>query len=218
MYFVKNMRADIASFRTADILVAVIIAVVARVYSLFGSPVANAWLQAMGPVGQFFATYAVGILYFILILAAVIRGNFFVAWVAAVLMAVIRVLTGDPFGPVAFQAYLLGGFTGWVAFAMMNNRHTFLAWMVAGWWFSMGVDFVFYTFYIPVAPIAESPVLGWVVTVVIYRIILGVVMGALLKPVGDALYRSEVLRGIVRRPQGTPRAAEPRAGTVVPAV
>lgn len=206
MHFVNNMRADLANFKTADILVAVIIAVVARVYALFGSPAANAWLQAMGPVGQFLATFAIGILYFILILAAVIRGNFVVVWVAAVLMAVIRILTGDPFGPVALQAYLVGGFTGWAAFSVMGNRHSFLGWMVAAWWFSMGVDFVFYTFYIAPAPILGSVQMGWFMTVVVYRIILGIVMGALLKPVGDALYRTSVLRGIVRRPIGAAAA------------
>jgi ABC-type thiamin/hydroxymethylpyrimidine transport system permease subunit len=204
---VDNLRASLASFKTADLLVAVVFAVVARIYLLVGSPLANAWLQSMGPVGQFLATFAIGIVYFILLLAAVIRGNMLVTWVAGVLMAIIRVLTGDPFGPVALQAYAFGGFTGWVAFAAMGNRHTYLSWMVTAWWFSMGLDFVFYTFYLPVAPLLGSTVIGWFVVVVLYRMLLGVILGALVKPAGDALQRSEALRGIVRRPPSAPNVS-----------
>ncbi len=198
MSFLNVMKADIANFKTADILVAVVFAVVARVYALFGSPLFNAWLVSLGPIGQFVATFAVGILYFILLLSAIIRRNMLVAYVASVLMAVVRVFTGDPFGPVAFQAYLVGGLTGWIAWAMMKNRHSFWAWMLVGWWYSMGVDFVFFTFYLPVAPVFGSVVIGWIADVIVYRIILGFVLAAVLLPVGNWIYRTEVLRGIVR--------------------
>src|SRR5215216_4809892 len=173
------MRRDIANFKTSDILVAVIFAVVARLYALFGSPAANAWLQSMGPSGQFLATFAIGVLYFILLLAAVIRGNFLVCYVASVLMAVIRILTGDPFGPVALQSYLFGGLTGWIAFAAMGNRHTYVSWMVTSAFYAMGLDFVFYTFYLPVTPILGSDLLGWFVLVVVYRVLLGIILGAI---------------------------------------
>ncbi len=199
MYVFRVMKADVASFKTADILVAVIFAVVARVYALFGSPVFNGWLISLGPVGQFLGTFAVGILYFILLLSAIVRGNMLVAFVASMLMAVVRVFTGDPFGPVAFQAYLVGGLTGWIAYAAMRNRHSYWSWVLAGWWFSMGVDFVFYTFYLPVAPIFGSVAIGYVADVIVYRLILGFVLAAVLMPVGNWMYKSEALRGVVRR-------------------
>lgn len=199
MYILETMRSDLSKFRTADIMTAVVFAVVARVYALFASPVINAWLKSMGPVGQAISPFFTTILYFLILLAVVVRGSALVGFVAAMLMAAIRVFTGDPYGPIALQAYLVGGLTGWIAFAAMRNSFSYWGLAVMGIFFSIGVDFIFLGFYLPVAPMFGSQLAGKFVQIVGYRTIMGLVLGALLLYTGRWMHASEALRGVVRK-------------------
>ncbi len=200
MYIWNIMRSDLRNFGTTDIMVAVVFAVVSRVYALFASPVINAWLRSLGPVGQSISPFITTILYFLILMAVIVRGNALVAFLAAVLMAAIRVFTGDPFGPVALQAYFFGGLIGWIAFAAMRNSFSYKGLAVMGAIFSIGVDFIFLGFYLPVSPMFGSELMGKFIQIFIYRIIMGLMLGVLLLYTGRWMYRSEALRGVVRKP------------------
>jgi hypothetical protein len=199
MSILETMRSDVSRFRTADIMSAVVFAVVARVYALFASPVINAWLKSMGPVGQAISPFFTTILYFLILLSVVVRGSALVGFVAAMLMAAIRIFTGDPYGPIAIQAYLVGGLAGWIAFAATRNSFSYWGLAVMGIFFSIGVDFIFLGFYLPVAPMFGSQLAGKFVQIVGYRTIMGLVLGALLLYTGRWMQESEALRGVVRK-------------------
>lgn len=159
--FMRNLSADIKSFRAVDLVVAVITGVVAWAYMLVGSPLINSVAQSMGPIGLFFAAFLLAILYILLTLGYPIRKSGLVILIAMLIQASMRLITGDPFGFIALQAYLVGGPLIWFATAFFREySNSFAKWMLIGAMCHFLVDGIFYI-YLGVSPLFHSELLGY---------------------------------------------------------
>lgn len=159
--FIRNLQADVKSFRALDLIVAVITGVVAWAYMLAGSPLINSVAQSMGPIGLFFASFLLAILYILLTLGYPIRKSGLVILVAMLVQAVMRLITGDPFGFIALQAYLVGGPLIWFATALFRDySNSFAKWLLIGAMCHFFVDGIFYL-YLGVSPLFHSELLGY---------------------------------------------------------
>lgn len=159
--FIKNLQADIKSFRAIDLIVAVITGVVAWAYMLAGSPLINSVAQSMGPIGLFFASFLLAVLYILLTLGYSIRKSGLVILVAMLVQAIMRLITGDPFGFIALQAYIVGGPLIWFATALFRDfSNSFAKWLLIGAMCHFFVDGIFYL-YLGVSPLFHSELLGY---------------------------------------------------------
>lgn len=157
----KNLLDDIKSFKAVDLMVGVITGVVAWAYMLVGSPLINSVAQSMGPIGLFFAAFLLAILYILLTLGFSIRKSGLVILVAMLVQASMRLITGDPFGFIALQAYLLGGPIIWLVTTLFGEyKSSFGRWLLIGALCHLLVDGVFYV-YLGVAPVLGSQLYGY---------------------------------------------------------
>lgn len=152
---------DVKSFRSVDLIVGVITGVVAWAYMLVGSPLINSVAQSMGPIGIFFAAFLLAILYILLTLGYVIRKSGLIFVVAMLVQASMRLITGDPFGFIALQAYIIGGPLIWLAtMGFSEYENSFWRWTWIGGLCHLLVDGIFYI-YLGVAPLLGSIVYGY---------------------------------------------------------
>jgi hypothetical protein len=157
----KNLMDDVRSFRAIDLIVGVITGVVAWAYMLVGSPLINSVAQGMGPIGIFFASFLLAILYILLTLGYPIRKSGLVFLVAMLTQAGMRLITGDPFGFIALQAYAIGGPLIWFATLGWDEyKSSFWRWTLIGGLCHFLVDGIFY-FYLGVAPLLGSMLYGY---------------------------------------------------------
>jgi hypothetical protein len=157
----KNLMDDVRSFRAIDLIVGVITGVVAWAYMLVGSPLINSVAQGMGPIGIFFASFLLAILYILLTLGYPIRKSGLVFLVAMLTQAGMRLITGDPFGFIALQAYAIGGPLIWFATLGWDDyKSSFWRWTWIGGLCHLLVDGIFY-FYLGVAPLLGSMLYGY---------------------------------------------------------
>ncbi|MEJ0096474.1 MAG: hypothetical protein WDN46_24605 [Methylocella sp.] len=158
----KNLMDDVRTFRAVDLIVGVITGVVAWAYMLVGSPLINSVAQGMGPLGLFFASFLLAVLYVLLTLGYPIRKSGLVFLVAMLVQAGMRLITGDPFGFIALQAYIIGGPLIWFAtLGWSEYKSSFWRWVWIGALCHLLVDGIFY-FYLGVAPVAGSMTLGYI--------------------------------------------------------
>jgi hypothetical protein len=158
---IKNIVDDVRTFRAVDLIVGVITGVVAWAYMLVGSPLINSVAQSMGPIGLFFAAFLLAILYILLTLGYPIRKSPLVFVVAMLVQASIRLITGDPFGFIAVQAYVIGGPLIWILSSFWSEyKSSFWRWVWIGGLCHFIVDGIFY-FYLGVAPLFGSMLYGY---------------------------------------------------------
>ncbi len=158
---IKNLVDDIKTFRAVDLIVGVITGVVAWAYMLVGSPLINSVAQSMGPIGLFFASFLLAILYILLTLGYPIRKSGLVFVVAMLVQASMRLITGDPFGFIALQAYIIGGPLIWFSTLFWSEyRTSFTRWLLIGGLCHFLVDGIFYI-YLGIAPLGGSMLYGY---------------------------------------------------------
>lgn len=193
----EEIRKDIANFGTLDLMLAVVIGVIARIYMIVGSPAINVLIHGMGPLGDLInaATFLVP-LYAVLMLPGTIRLNGVSAWLAAVLMSIFRMLTGDPWGIVALQAYFVAGLFTWIVLAAFRYRLTFPVWFAAAFIWTFFVDLIF-GFYFGIWPLLGSEALGWFFYLIVQRLVCGFEVAIVLFFVYKALTGVEAMRGTI---------------------
>ncbi|CAB1127775.1 membrane protein of unknown function [Candidatus Hydrogenisulfobacillus filiaventi] len=115
----------------------------------------------MGPIGLLLAAFLLAVLYILLTLGYSIRKNGLVILVAMLIQATLRLVTGDPFGFIALQAYLVGGALIWLATTFFRDyRNSFAQWLLIGSLCHFLVEGIFYL-YLGVAPLFGSALLGY---------------------------------------------------------
>jgi hypothetical protein len=156
----SNLMQDVKSFRAVDLIVGVITGVVAWAYMLVGSPLINSVAQSMGPVGLLIGAFLLAILYILLTLGYPIRKSPLVFVVAMLVQAAMRLITGDPFGFIAVQAYVIGAPLIWILSSFWGDYKTsFWRWVWIGALCHFLVDGIFYL-YLGVAPLFGSKLYG----------------------------------------------------------
>lgn len=175
---IEMLKNDIRSFKAIDLVVAVITGVVAWAYMLAGSPIINNVLHSIGPIGYFLAAFLLSILYILLTLGYSIRKSGLVILVAMLVQATMRLITGDPFGFIALQAYIIGGPIIWLITAGFKNteKNMFAKWLLIGFMCHFFVDGLFYI-YLGVTPIFGSMLLGYLWAYVGASLITGIGVG-----------------------------------------
>jgi hypothetical protein len=193
MGFGENLRTDLKNFGTLDIMLAVVFGVIMRIYMIIGSPLINILLHGSGVVGDMInACLFLLPLYALLLLPGGIRSNGLTCWLAAVLMSLVRVFTGDPFGIIALQAYLVAGLGTWLTLAAMGYRRNFKTWFVSAFVWTFFVDGVF-GIYFGVFPFLGSFAAGLAMYLIVERIINGLLVGAIVL---GLLIRSEKVASV----------------------
>ncbi|MEM3061497.1 MAG: hypothetical protein QW265_03720 [Candidatus Bathyarchaeia archaeon] len=197
MSFKETLSADAKGLSSLDIMLAVVIGVISRIYMLVGSPAINVIIHGMGVLGDFVnaATFLVP-LYAILILPGAMRSNGITAWLAAMLMSILRLLTGDPFGWIACQAYLVAGFFTWLVLAYFKYKPRYLPWFAAAFVWTFWVDLIF-GIYFGIWPWMGSMILGLIAYLILERIINGIIVAAVILYAIRALQKVESLRGVI---------------------
>lgn len=192
----ENLRNDLKSFKAIDLVVAVITGVVAWVYMLAGSPLINSVAQSMGPIGLFFAAFLLAVLYILLTLGYPIRKSGLVILVAMLVQASMRLITGDPFGFIALQAYIVGGPLVWFATATFKSySNSFGKWVLIGAMCHFFVDGIFYI-YLGVTPLFGSLLLGYLWAYVGASLLTGILIALAQTQIYKALNRTRAIRQI----------------------
>jgi len=195
--FADILRNDMKRLTSLDLMLAVVIGVIARIYMIVGSPAINVLLHGMGPLGDLInaASFLV-VLYALLMLPGMIRLNGITAWLTAMLMAIFRILTGDPWGVVALQAYFLAGFFTWLTLAALRYKLKLFHWFIAAFVWTFWVDLIF-GLYFAIWPLFGSVILGWIFYLIVQRIICGFLVAIVLFYAYRALTKVEAMRGII---------------------
>jgi len=201
---VTNLKTEFKNFKAIDLVVAVITGVVAWAYMLAGSPLINSVAQSMGPIGLLIGSILLAILYILLTLGYPIRKSGLVILVAMIVQASMRLLTGDAFGFIALQAYIIGGPIIWlVSLSFKGYRNKFLPWFVIGFLCHFLVDGIFYL-YLGVAPLFGSKVLGYLWAYVGSSMVTGSLIALGQLQLYKGLERSKALKQIwVKNPAST---------------
>jgi ABC-type thiamin/hydroxymethylpyrimidine transport system permease subunit len=197
MSILSTMRDDVKRIGSLDIMLAVVFAVIVRVYMIIGSPLVNLVLHGMGPVGDILNVVTLLVpLYVLLMLPGAMRSNGLTAMLTAVLQSLIRTLTGDAFGIVALQSYFVGGFIAWVCMAAFQYKRTYLHWISSAFCWTFGVDMMF-AVYIGIFPLFGSMVLGILLYAFVERFLNAIIVGPIILLVLLRLSRVESVRGIM---------------------
>jgi len=196
MGIIQEMKNDLKSLSSVDIMLAVVFGVIARLYMVVGSPLINVIAPAAGPLGYLVAgVLLLPPLYWILILVIAIRSNGFTGWLAAMFMSALRLFTGDPFGAIAMQAYAIGPLLAWISFAAFKYKRTKVAWVVSAFVWGYTVDLIF-GLYRGIWPVFGSYLLGHV-WFAFTRVLQALIVGLVLYGIIPSLMKIEALRGMM---------------------
>jgi len=191
------MRDDVKRIGSLDIMLAVVFAVIVRVYMIIGSPLVNLVLHGMGPVGDTLNAVTLLVpLYVLLMLPGAMRSNGLTAMLTAVLQSLIRTLTGDAFGIVALQSYFVGGLLSWIVLAAFKYKRNYITWLAAAFAWTFGVD-MWFVIYIGVFPLFGSFALGLLYYATVERFLNALIVGAIILLALKRLERVESVRGII---------------------
>ena len=200
MSFSEEFKLSLSKFGTMDLIVGVVMGVIVRVVMIVGSPVINVLFHGMGPIGDLGnALTLLPLIYALMLLPGALRRNGLVPIVAAETMSIIRVVTGDPFGFIAVQAYLAAGFFAWVTLTMFHHSLGWIQWYINSFVWTFWVDLIF-GFYFGVFPFLGDIVLGWVWYIIVCRLVTALPCTILVILLTKALLRVEALRPVVVHP------------------
>jgi hypothetical protein len=195
------LKKDFTSFGATDVAVAVVMGVIARAYMLVMSPLANVYLRGLGPIGDTInSASGYALLFALVALAAAIRSNGLTGLVSASVMAIVRVVTGDPFGVFSLPAFAFGAILGWLGMAALQYKKSYRNWLIWSFLWATGIQIIFMLLW-GVYPILGSLEFGWIKLLTLDDILTAIVMGTIVYGLDKQLSGVQGLKTVYRTVQ-----------------
>lgn len=196
MGVMAQLKTDISSFDATDLMIAVVLAVVGRVYMIFGSPIANVLFHGMGPIGDGLNVVILSPFLIMRAFGGAMRKNGLTAFVCIMLVAILRLLTGDPFGFILIQSGLVGGIFLWFTMAAFEYKFDYKHWILYGIVFAVAIENVWVAYW-EVWPVAGSWWLGWGVYNM-WNLLKGIIIGVVCMRLYATMSRYRSLRSLMK--------------------
>ena len=199
-HVIEGIKHDISNFGTMDLMVAVVFGVVVRVVFIVGSPIINVFFHGLGPIGDLVnALTLLWVVYSMMLIPGALRRNGLVPLVATEVMSLLRVVTGDPYGFIAVQAYLAAGIGALITLNYFKHSLGYVQWFINSFVWTFFVDLVF-GLYFSVYPFLGDMLLGWLWYLIVCRIANAIPMMFVIPIVTKSLLGMEALRPVVVKP------------------